>query len=523
MGRFAGRLAALSPGRRFAAAIGFGAVGTVALPPADAWPALLVAFPAFVWLLDGVRTRAGAFAVGWGFGFGWFVVSLYWIAFALGVDIARYFWLVPFAVAGLPALLAAFVGAAAAAVHRLPLARTGWILALAAAWGAAEWLRGHVATGFPWNLVGYVWSDWPALAQPAAWFGVYGLGLLTVAAALLPAAAVGPDGHAHRGGAAAFAVMALALAGLGTAGAARLAAASDANVPDVTLRLVQPAIPQSEKWEDGRIADNFRLHLELSLAGGPAAQGSPTHVIWPETAVPFYLERYPQVREAIADVAPPGGLVITGAPRTTPEGEVPRRYWNSLQAVDRDAEVVAVYDKVHLVPFGEYVPFRSVLPFEAVASGADYSAGPGPRTLNLPGLPPVSPLICYEAIFPAAVTAEGDRPAWLLNLTNDAWYGETAGPHQHFAIARMRAVEEGLPLVRVATSGISGVVDAWGRVRVATALGERTAVDAALPVATPEPTVYARYGDAGFFLLLALFAGASVLWPRAAGKRGPSG
>ena len=175
----------------------------------------------------------------------------------------------PFAVAGLPALLAAFVGAAAAAVHRLPLARTGWILALAAAWGAAEWLRGHVATGFPWNLVGYVWSDWPALAQPAAWFGVYGLGLLTVAAALLPAAAVGPDGHAHRGGAAAFAVMALALAGLGTAGAARLAAASDANVPDVTPA-PGPA-PRSPSRRSGRTGGSPTISAFTWSSASPAA------------------------------------------------------------------------------------------------------------------------------------------------------------------------------------------------------------------------------------------------------------
>jgi apolipoprotein N-acyltransferase len=290
-------------------------------------------------------------------------------------------------------------------------------------------------------------------------------------------------------------------AGLGIAGAARLAGADSGTVPGVVLRLVQPNIPQAEKGDSDLWLDQFALYLEMSAAPGAAAV---THVIWPETAVPYFLDRDANARRAVAAVAPPGGAVITGAPRVSGTGD-DVRYWNSLQAVTAEGVVAASYDKAHLVPFGEYVPLRDILPIDKVTPGQiDFSAGPGPRTLDLPGVPPVSPLICYEAIFPGAVVAgnaDGQRPAWLLNVTNDAWYGQTAGPHQHFAIAQTRAVEEGLPLVRVATTGISGVVDPYGRITARLELGQRDLVDTTLPVALSSPPPYARLGDLPFCLL----------------------
>jgi apolipoprotein N-acyltransferase len=211
---------------------------------------------------------------------------------------------------------------------------------------------------------------------------------------------------------------------------------------------------------------------------------------------------------------PPGGLLITGAPRTDPPPLPGRNIWNSLAVIDGSGTILATYDKFHLVPFGEYVPFRGILPIESVAGGTvDYSAGPGPRTLRLPGLPPVGPLICYEVIFPHAVVDEADRPAWLLNLTNDAWYGFTSGPFQHFAITRVRAVEEGLPMVRVANNGISGIIDAHGRVLNWLPLDAVGFLDGALPVALP-PTPYARWGDWLFLALLLAGAGFVAARPR---------
>jgi apolipoprotein N-acyltransferase len=248
----------------------------------------------------------------------------------------------------------------------------------------------------------------------------------------------------------------------------------------------------------------FETHLELSAA---PAREPVTHLIWPETAIPFFIETDAANRMALASVTPPGGLTLTGAPRAVRQADGPDgggvRYYNSLLVIDSDGTVRDSFDKAHLVPFGEYMPLRQYLPVGAIAgNGAEFSAGPGPRTLHPPGLPPVSPLICYEVIFPGAVVDPADRPQWLLNLTNDAWYGETSGPHQHFAISQVRAVEEGMPLVRSAQTGISGVVDSYGRVTAELGLGVRGTLDAALPKALSGTTIYGWIGDWMFVVTL---------------------
>jgi len=287
------------------------------------------------------------------------------------------------------------------------------------------------------------------------------------------------------------------------AGTWRLAQAKPDAVPGVTLRLVQPSIPQTLKNDQRSELRNFQRLLGLSR---PPSADQVTDVIWPEAAAPPLLERYPDVRQAMAAVTPAGGLLLTGAERAEPaEGWPPRAAWNSLDVLDASGAIIATYDKGHLVPFGEYVPLRHILPInKIVPSPLDFSAGPGPQTLRLPGLPPVSPLICYEAIFPGAVIDPQDRPQWLLNVTNDAWYGATSGPFQHFAIARTRAVEEGLPLVRAANNGISGVIDAYGRVKARLDLNAIGALDSPLPAAA-RPTLYEFGRDSVFF-------GASLLF-----------
>jgi apolipoprotein N-acyltransferase len=268
------------------------------------------------------------------------------------------------------------------------------------------------------------------------------------------------------------------------------------------LRLVQPDTAQTLKWVPAERARNFERLLELTASPVKPDAAPVTHVIWPETAVPFFLERDAGARQAMASVTPPGGSIITGAPRVRVEPNGDNRFWNSLHAVDGSGAVIASFNKFHLVPFGEYMPLRGLLPVGGIAAGAtDFSSGDGPVTLQVPGLPPFSPLICYEVIFPAAVKDPANRPDWLLNVTNDAWYGKSAGPHQHFAISRVRAVEEGLPLVRSANTGISGVVDGYGRVTASLGLGERGVVDAALPAALPI-TPYGRFGDVILVVLL---------------------
>ncbi len=478
--------------RRFALALLFGALAVVALPPIHFWPALIPAFAGLLWLIEGRRGWRSAFVTGWLFGLGYFTAGLYWIANALLTKPEQFGWLAPLAVLGLAAVQALFPGVAAALTRISGARGAGRVLIFAGAWTGCEWIRSWAFSGFPWNLIGSVWTVSDGMIQVTAVIGPYGLGLVTVAAAAMPAALAGDRARRKRSWAAVACCFAALLA-IWVGGLVRLQVAGEAEgVAGVRLRLVQPAIPQKLKWK-GELLDQH-LATQLQMGVGPADE-APTHVIWGETAAPLFLGEDAERRAAIGKFTPPGGLTITGTLRRTPPG-APFRVWNTLHAVDARGDIVATYDKSHLVPFGEYVPFRSVLSIAKVTAGAtDFSRGSGRTTLRLLGLPPVSPLICYEIIFPGHVVDRQDRPHWLLNLTNDSWYGRSSGPYQHFAAARLRAVEEGLPMVRVANSGISAIVDPYGRVVAKLGLGERGVIDGPLPRPLVMPTAYARMGN----------------------------
>ncbi|MBV9200860.1 MAG: apolipoprotein N-acyltransferase [Alphaproteobacteria bacterium] len=506
--RLARYLAETAGWRRYGLAFLLGICASAALPPVDLTPMILVAFTGLIWLDDGSVGPWGSFRLGYVFGFGFFVSGLYWIAAAMFVDTASFWWLVPVAALGLPAAFALYIGAALLATNlavtylRLPAAAR--IFAFAVAWTIAECVRGHAFTGLPWNLIGYVWSGgFPGailMLQSVSVVGIYGLSFLTVLTASLPAllgaTSLAPLSRTRRCAPAIAAGLFVAVPSL--LGAIRLAATPTVET-GVFLRVVQPSIPQTMKWDPAAAQHNFRLLLDLSSARTTRKLAA---VLWPEAATPFLLGRDAYHRREAAGVVPEHGYLITGAVRTNPPPDRLTQVWNSVEAVDENADIVARYDKAHLVPFGEYVPLRDVLPLQKITPGTlDYSAGPGPRTIDLPGLPPFAPLICYEVIFPGAIVDEHDRPAWILNVTNDAWYGRSSGPYQHFAIARTRAVEEGLPLVRVANNGVSGIVDEVGRVVARIDLDTVGYADLPLPTVTVAPTLYARYGD---WLLLAL-------------------
>jgi len=510
------RTHALNGWRRVAMCLMLGAVSALALPPFHIVPLLVPAFVGLLWLLEGAdanarRRRLGLW-VGFWFGFGHFIVGVHWIAEPLLVDPARTAWLIPFALPGLAAALAVFPALVCGALAALPLraAPVARALALAALWVVAEFIRGIVFTGFPWNLMGYVWAGTPAMMQVTALVGVLGLSALTVLAAGMPAI-LSWDGMsvARRWGLASAVTIGLPLA-LWAGGQARLSGADDARVPDVRLRIVQANIAQRDKWDQNLRAAHLERHLTLSRT---PAEIAPTHVIWPETAVPFLLANDVLARIRSAAAAPPGGALITGSVRRAFHNDT-QQLRNALLVIDDAADVQRVYDKSHLVPFGEYVPLRGVLPIDKIVPGqSDFVAGAGRRLLNIPGLPAVSPLICYEAIFSGRVTPRGARPGWLLNLTNDAWFGTFAGPQQHFAIAAARAVEEGLPMVRAANTGISAVVDPYGRVIARLGIGERGILDSGLPVAL-SPTPFARWGELIPMILAALFLGLAMVLAR---------
>lgn len=522
--RIAQEMAAQQGWRRYGIAFVLGALMAAGLPPVDLTPLVFATIPLYLWLDDGSKTPGASGRLAYTFALGHFTVGLYWIAAALFVDIGRYWPVLPFGLFGMPIVLATFVGVclyvAAVARQRFQLTGLAWVCLFTVAWSASEWLRGHLFTGFPWNLTGYVWAGgFPgalAMLQSTSWFGVYGLSFVTVLAAallsLLGATSLSPVGPWRRSlPAIATAILIAVPAG---AGALRLHLAPTVET-GIWLRLVQPSIAESAKWDPAAAEANFRRLIELSSA--PVTHPL-TAVIWPEAAATFFLGRDAEHRQAIAEVAPKNGYVITGALRGAPASGPVDQVWNSIEVVDPGAKIIARYDKAHLVPFGEYMPLSDVLPFKKLTPGAiDLSAGPGPQTLTLDHLPPFSPLICYEAIFPNAVLDKDDRPAWLLNVSNDAWYGRSAGPYQHFAMARTRAVEEGLPLVRVANNGITGVIDAEGRVLAHTSLDAIGYDDVTLPAAG-RLTPYFYLGDWIFFGMLAVatIVGLAPAWKRPA-------
>ncbi len=509
LARLAARASGLAGWRRIAVAAALGALSVAALPPVYFVPALVPAFVGLLWQLEGVASRRGAFALGWAFGLGHFAAGLYWVGIAFLVDAPAFGWMMPFAVAGLAGGLALFPALATLAAWLFPGGRAARVLVLAVAWTAAAWLRGHVLTGFPWNLLATAWTFSDTMIQSVALFGAWGLSFLTVLAAAAPATLADVESGRRRWRlpAVAFGLLAAVFAG----GALRLAwapAPGSDSVPEVRLRIVQPNIPQREKWRGDLRLEHLKRHLQMSRQPG---FGEVTHVIWPETAVPYFLSRAEGLREALASVAPRGGALITGLPRLEAREGSETAIYNSLVALGPDGRTLAIYDKFHLVPFGEYVPLSDWLPLQKLTAGRrDFTAGPALRTLDVPGLPPFSPLICYEAIFPGQVVAPGGQPGWLLNLTNDGWFGRSSGPYQHLASARLRAVEEGLPLVRAANTGISVVVDPYGRVLHRRDLGERGVIDAPLPAAPPAAPPYARLGDGVLLLGLLLATAVAV-------------
>jgi apolipoprotein N-acyltransferase len=493
--RLAESTRALAGWRRHGLAFALGVLAVAALPPIFAVPVLLVSFTGLAWLLESRKSWWSALALGWWFGFGYFVAGLYWLAHALLTDPERFGWMIPFAVGGLSAYFAVFVAAAALVAHLIGARGATGALVFAGAWTVAEWLRGIVLTGFAWNPIGSVWVEIESVLQVAAVTGVYGLSFLTVVAGCAPAV-IRPGRWATwlLPGACAL-ILGLIWGG----GAYRLANTPVEYVPGPALRLVQPNIAQTHKWREDLRAAQFTKYLRLSRT---PADPPPTYIIWPETATPYVIALEPRIRRAIAEVVPPGGALITGAVRSTGPGESPPQLWNSLHVLDANGAITATYDKFHLVPFGEFMPLRSVLGIAKLTQGAiDFSAGPGPQTLRVPGLPPFSPLICYEVIFPSEVIAAGDRPEWILNVTNDAWFGISSGPHQHFSSARLRAVEEGLPLVRAANTGISAIIDAYGRIVVRIGLGSEGVADGPLPRPSVERTPFSYAGNTPVLIL----------------------
>ena len=500
--------------RRALLAFAAGALSALAMAPFNAWPVLLFTFPVLVWLTDGAAAgRLGglpsAAIAGWWFGFGYFLAGLYWVGYAFLVDAKTFGWLLPFAVIALPAGMACYTG------FGLMLARMLWtrgptrLIALAIALTAAEWLRGHLFSGFPWNVYGYALTEPLALAQSAALIGIWGLTFIAVAVLASPAVLVDDRTDTRRPWLTLM-LGAVLLAGLAAYGAMRLNRTPTAFVDGVRLRIMQPNLQQDQKFNYSAKQQVMSRYLELSdRSTGPQSTGvrDTTHLIWPESAFPFLLTREPDALAQIAALLPQGTVLITGAVRAPelPPGQKIERAYNSIYVIDHDGSILSVYDKIHLVPFGEYLPFQNYLEslgiMQLTKLPGGFIAGERRRAMNVPRAPRMLPFLCYEIVFPGEAMPGSERPGWMLNLTNDGWFGISSGPYQHLQQARVRTIEQGLPLVRAANTGISAVIDPLGRVTKSLPLGAEGVMDAALPRRI-EPTLYARTGDAGIAVVI---------------------
>ncbi|MEZ2328187.1 apolipoprotein N-acyltransferase [Mesorhizobium sp. RCC_202] len=492
MERLTGRIILLWGWRRALVAFVAGALAVLAQAPYDFFAVCFISFPVLVWLLDGATGEASdgwlkrlkpAFATGWWFGFGYFLAGLWWIGQALLVEADSFAWALPFAVVGIPFALAFFYGFATVVARLFWSSDIGRIAALAFGFGLTEWLRDFLFTGFPWNAVGYAAMPVPLLMQSVSVTGMIGMNALAVFVFSLPAL-LAARRHLRLG----FALLVILIAGHVGFGYVRLAVPVKSSRA-IEVRIVQPAVDLSEKW-DASVRDRiFATLLGISAKAPAEGHTKPQLILWPETSVPFLFTERPDALTALGDMLTDGQLLIAGVVRE--EGgavaNADSRYYNSVVAINDKGEIVDAVDKVHLVPFGEYVPFAELFQRfgigQLVAGPMNFAAGNERHPIALPNGLRAAPFICYEVIFPDLVAVDAASSDLIVNVTNDAWFGDTPGPYQHFRQAQIRAVENGRPLLRAANNGISAVVDSRGRIVDALAVNARGAIDARVPIA----------------------------------------
>jgi apolipoprotein N-acyltransferase len=462
-----------------------GVAASFAMAPYQWWGLLVPASSGLYLLLSRTSRFAGGMALGWSYGFGFFLFSLSWIGNALLVEGNPYAWAWGLAVCALPAALAFFPALACGIASRfVPLRSVAGFAAFCALLSLSEWMRGHLFTGFPWNLTAYAWGGELPLLQVLHLADIYTLSLFITALCTVPALCILIP---RRSGPWALALLLLlSTAGLYLYGSARLKDAPLQTREDVAVKIVQPNIAQEAKWDGSKIAGHFERMIELSYAAGDESPDRATIIVWPETALHYLFLNDKGSRGAIAAMLqsyPGPAFLITGA---LIHGQPGSPFANSVIAIDKSGEPVTRYDKFHLVPFGEYIPFQRWIPLETVTQFSGFERGPGPQTdtIDLGGgkTLPFSPLVCYEILFPGQVVNPADPPAVIINVTNDGWYGFSAGPHQHLMKARFRAIEEGLPVIRSANTGISAVIDPYGRFLMHSELFSEGVYNAPLPL-----------------------------------------
>jgi apolipoprotein N-acyltransferase len=469
---------------------------------------LAVLYRALTRIPSRIFARPALYTYCWFMGF--FTFSLSWVANALLIDGNPYAWAYPFALFGLPLLLSLYPAIVIGALFRFLSAnhtRTITPMIMVLGIGVAEYARAHMLTGFPWNMPSYVWSETTPIFQSLSAIGPYALSILTLcwALSIILAITAGPEIRRHWGFQtfSIISFIAVLLYGQITLNESQKSPTRNKDTPVIQVVMVQANVPQSEKWDSNKIGDHFYKHIQLSLPQGPI-QNIKTLVVWPETALPPELTESPVAKREIKKMLshyPSGSVLITGAIRA--DFRAPRpTFYNSLLIYDQTGQTIQSYDKHHLVPFGEYMPFQDIIPFGPLAKFEGLQSGPKPEPLALQNSISITPLICYEVIFPGEVRRISTTSAPILvNITNDSWYGNSAGPYQHLAQARARAIENGQSMIRVAGTGVSATINPWGQIQNKITYNVQKSNISTLWLYSMKYNIYKKYGDSAFFIL----------------------
>lgn len=476
------------------ACVAMGVLCAFSMPDKSIWPLMFAGLSGLYVLYSKTKTAAQAFLCGFLFALGYFVTGLWWIGNALLVDGNDFAWVWPISVIGLPTLLGLFTGTylAIARMVKTPTTFGGFII-FALFLTFSEWARGNAFTGFPWNLYGYVWIDYLPMAQSAYYFGAYGLTFITILwAALGGFLFVSQARKNHKIIIAAVGIFSMAV--VFSVGNFRLENNPTTFDAKNIVVVVQPNIPQSMKWDPVAIQDNFEKMVNLSKHSQTIGRVENVFVVWPETAIsPIVYTNHKNmdlIREVLQSYDAPDAYLVTGILRRMQTEDGTTNYANSVAFMNDELSALHVYNKTHLVPFGEFIPFQDFIPIKPVAAFKGFERGDGAMLMTRGNVPAFSPLICYEIIFPGQIVpSTQDRPKWIVNVTNDGWYGDSAGPHQHFAQTRLRAIEEGIPVIRSANTGISGVIDSYGRVVELKKINDTGVITSHIPdsIITPPP------------------------------------
>lgn len=479
--------------KRYSKTISFllGSITVLGLPPYHCIICSVFGIAAFFYLINGDFNRKSIFFISWSFGIGFFGFGLSWISEAFFTEGMNIEYLSPLPPIGLGVFLGLYI-CIPACLSLFFVPGLSRLVAFSAFWCITEILRGVLFTGFPWNPIGSVLAKWPVLIQTASVWGVYGVGFFFImfssSFGLLKLKGTYREKK--------FLVIPISiLLFFVIFGWNRLKKVdSTLQINGIIVRLVQANIKQGVKWDKGHAERVLMDYIHLSRSSGAEKI---THVLWPETATQFILDQDNFAHSMILSALLPSSILLAGSLRTERDENGKLKLFNSVVAVNDVGVNLGYYDKNHLVPFGEYVPLSKVFPFirRLVPGSIDFSRGSGIKTTNIPRTLPVGILVCYEIIFPGNVVDKRERPYWIMNATNDAWYGMSAGPYQHFVSAQFRSVEEGIPVVRVANSGISGIIDAYGQVVKKTNLGEKAVLDSGIPYRTKKATIYGLYGN----------------------------